>query len=56
MNAGGDNVHRNAVLGLLVGATTESFPEHLREGLSDAEALQHEIDAFVEVTASGDVW
>ena len=56
VNAGGDNVHRNAVLGLLVGAATESFPEHLREGLSDVEALQNEIDAFVKVAASGDVW
>ncbi|MDH3591312.1 MAG: ADP-ribosylglycohydrolase family protein [Planctomycetota bacterium] len=40
-NAGGDNVHRNMVLGLLVGA-----PSALRDGLADRDALEREIAAF----------
>ncbi|MEM1293911.1 MAG: ADP-ribosylglycohydrolase family protein [Verrucomicrobiota bacterium] len=55
-NAGGDNVHRNAVLGLTVGAATDEFPEHLIAGLADAEALASEIDAFVEVAANSNPW
>lgn len=54
-NAGGDNVHRNAALGLLVGAATdkESFPQHLKTGLRDAAALEGEISAFAAL-ADGD--
>jgi ADP-ribosyl-[dinitrogen reductase] hydrolase len=52
-NAGGDNVHRGAVLGLLVGAAVDEFPEHLKAGLADAEALEEEINAFAEVATSG---
>tara|TARA_R110002096_G_scaffold13623_4_gene48013 strand:- start:1619 stop:2869 length:1251 start_codon:yes stop_codon:yes gene_type:complete len=55
-NAGGDNVHRNAVLGLMVGAASDDFPEHLKTGLAESEALSREIEAFVEVAAKGDVW
>ncbi len=55
-NAGGDNVHRNAILGLLVGAAAESFPTDFREGLAEAEALESEIEAFTEVATSGSPW
>jgi ADP-ribosyl-[dinitrogen reductase] hydrolase len=46
-NAGGDNVHRGMVLGLLVGAA-RSIPDHLKTGLRDSDAIGAEIDAFVE--------
>ena len=52
-NAGGDNVHRGMVLGLIVGAAHDELPEDLRQGLSDSEALQSEIDAFSDVVLSG---
>ena len=55
-NAGGDNVHRGAVLGMLVGAASgEEFPQHLKDGLADAAQLDAEIGAFVEVAAAGGV-
>jgi len=57
-NAGGDNVHRGAILGLLVGAAAEpsAFPTHLREGLADAQAIGKEIEAFVRIVAQGNPW
>lgn len=55
-NAGGDNVHRGAVLGLLVGASTDEFPVHLREGLTDSAVLGEEINAFAEVAAEANPW
>lgn len=51
-NAGGDNVHRGALLGLLLGASCESFPERLKNGLREKEALEREIRGFVEVACS----
>ena len=30
-NAGGDNVHRGMILGLVVGAASDDLPEHLRQ-------------------------
>jgi hypothetical protein len=53
-NAGGDNVHRGMILGLLVGAAHDTMPEHLRRGLVAHDELETEIDAFVEVALSGD--
>ena len=55
-NAGGDNVHRGAVLGLLVGAGVETFPESLIEGLADAETLGEEIRAFAAVAGRDLPW
>lgn len=56
-NAGGDNVHRGAVLGMLLGAAAgENFPEHLRQGLVDSEELAEEISSFAELAVSGSVW
>jgi ADP-ribosylglycohydrolase len=52
-NAGGDNVHRGMVLGLIVGAAHDELPDDLRQGLVDCEDLQSEIDAFADVALSG---
>ena len=52
-NAGGDNVHRGMVLGLIVGAAHDEIPDDLQQGLSDYEALQSEIDAFADVALCG---
>jgi len=43
-NAGGDNVHRGAVLGLLLGAAGSPVPEHLRRGLVESSAIAMEIE------------
>jgi ADP-ribosylglycohydrolase len=51
-NAGGDNVHRGMVLGLIVGAANDEIPEHLRQSLIACEDLQSEIDAFTDVAMS----
>ena len=57
VNAGGDNVHRGAVLGLLVGAaTSEEFPAHLRDGLADADEISAEIEAFSHIAGQGRPW
>merc|ERR1712129_270902 len=49
-NAGGENVHRGAVFGALVGAQAgmKALPEWLREGLVAKAELQQEIDSFVQ--------
>lgn len=47
-NAGGDNVHRGMVLGLLAGAATKSIPQELKEGLLEYETLKTEIEAFTK--------
>jgi ADP-ribosylglycohydrolase len=52
-NAGGDNVHRGMVLGLIVGAANDELPDDLQQGLSDFADLQSEIDAFCDVVLSG---
>ena len=55
-NAGGDNVHRGAVLGTLVGAACEELPEWLKAGLVDRERLAPKIAAFAELAARGGGW
>jgi ADP-ribosylglycohydrolase len=52
-NAGGDNVHRGAVLGILVGAACDEIPSDLKEGLADSAELQQEIEAFADCAVSG---
>jgi ADP-ribosylglycohydrolase len=52
-NAGGDNVHRGMVLGILLGAANNELPEHLKRGLIAFEELQTEIDAFSEIALNG---
>lgn len=51
-NAGGDSVHRGAILGLFLGAASDTFPETLREGLRESESLSEEINAFAEIACS----
>lgn len=46
-NAGGDNVHRGIILGILAGAANDEIDEDLKEGLANYECLQKEIDDFV---------
>lgn len=56
-NVGGDNVHRGAVLGLLVGAASaDEFPAHLSEGLLESAPIAGEIEAFSEIAAAGARW
>jgi len=52
-NAGGDNVHRGMVLGMLVGAANKDVPEHLKSGLIAGNDLQTEIEAFSDIALSG---
>ena len=53
-NAGGDNVHRGMLLGMLVGAAAEKMPESLVRGLADHTALQEEIGAYADLASTGD--
>jgi hypothetical protein len=53
-NAGGDNVHRGMILGLLLGSATADFPARLRDGLADRAALESEINDFAAIAASGE--
>ncbi|KAL7539316.1 hypothetical protein ACHAXR_009177 [Thalassiosira sp. AJA248-18] len=48
-NIGGENVHRGAVLGAILGARVgdEQVPKVLKSGLHDRELLEEEIDLFV---------
>jgi len=46
-NAGGDNVHRGMILGLLAGASTKEIPEELKIGLKDYMKIDKEINDFV---------
>jgi len=50
-NIGGENVHRGAVLGALLGASAgrTGIPDHLVHGLKDAGAIEKEIEKFVAV-------
>ncbi len=54
-NAGGDNVHRGMVLGMIVGAANEEIPDHLKKGLTAFDELQTEIGAFSEMALGKDV-
>jgi len=55
-NAGGDNVHRGALLGILAGAAAGELPAELCQGLADHDELAGEIGAFAEVAAGGADW
>ena len=52
-NAGGDNVHRGIVLGILLGAANKEIPEHLKRGLTAFDELRTEIEAFSEIALNG---
>lgn len=48
-NAGGDNVHREMILGLLAGAANTEIPHELKSGLLAYDELQNEIKSFVDL-------
>jgi len=48
-NAGGDNVHRGMILGLLAGASTTEIPYELKSGLLAYNELKNEIKDFVNL-------
>ena len=54
-NAGGENVHRGAALGAVMGAAhgVAAWPQRWREGLHAKEALQGEIESFLEAAGAG---
>ena len=49
-NVGGENVHRGAIIGAILGARDgdEQLQQELKDGLYDKKAIAKEIDAFVE--------
>lgn len=53
-NAGGDNVHRGMIMGLIAGASNDDLPNHLIEGLIDQVELKTEIGTFVDIALRGD--
>jgi len=48
-NSGGENVHRGALLGAILGASAgyEKLPSKMVDGLYDKDKISAEIDAFV---------
>lgn len=48
-NVGGENCHRGAAIGALLGARNgeSGIPAWMKEGLQDSAAIREEIDAFV---------
>lgn len=46
-NAGGDNVHRGILLGMLAGAANDEIPQDLKEGLLHSKEIEREIEDFV---------
>jgi len=51
VNAGGDNVHRGMVLGMLLGAASDSIPQKWVDGLIAKDELAKEIEAFAEIAS-----
>ena len=51
-NAGGDNVHRGMILGLLAGAANTVIPHELKSGLLAYDELQNEIKDFTDLLYS----
>lgn len=47
-NAGGDNVHRGMILGLLLGAASKNISVSLKKGLVEYETINKEIEKFAE--------
>lgn len=52
-NAGGDNVHRGMIMGLVAGASNDELPDHLVKGLVAHDELESEIGAFVDIVLRG---
>ncbi|MEE8589344.1 MAG: ADP-ribosylglycohydrolase family protein [Sulfurimonadaceae bacterium] len=51
VNAGGDNVHRGMIMGLLLGAASNTIDESLKRGLVDYEEINQEIEDFIQLCA-----
>jgi ADP-ribosylglycohydrolase len=53
-NVGGENCHRGAVVGALLGAAAgeRAIPASLRDGLAASADVRSEIDAFMEALQS----
>ena len=49
VNAGGDNVHRGILLGMLAGAANNEIPQDLKEGLKYYQERKGEIEACVNL-------
>jgi len=47
-NAGGDNVHRGMILGLLAGAVSKNISVSLKKGLIEYETIKKEIEQFAK--------
>ena len=54
-NAGGDNVHRGMILGLLAGASNTKIPYELKSGLLAYNELKIEIKDFVNLLSLGNL-
>jgi ADP-ribosyl-[dinitrogen reductase] hydrolase len=52
-NAGGDDVHRGMILGMILGAADAQVPDHLVLGLIAHRKLKIEIDAFADIALQG---
>jgi hypothetical protein len=51
-NAGGDNVHRGMILGMLTGARSTEIPHELKTGLKEYTQIKNEIEAFVKIIST----
>jgi len=51
-NAGGDNVHRGMILGMIAGARSTEIPNELQTGLKEYTQIKSEIEAFVKIIST----
>lgn len=51
-NAGGDNVHRGMILGMIAGAKSTELPSELKTGLKAYTQIKSEIEAFVKIIST----
>ena len=51
-NAGGDNVHRGMILGMIAGARSTEVPNELKTGLKEYTQIKSEIEAFVKIIST----
>ena len=51
-NAGGDNVHRGMILGMIAGARGIQIPHELKIGLKEYTQIKNEIEAFVKIIST----
>jgi hypothetical protein len=53
--AGGDNVHRGMILGILLGSAQESIPDKWKKGLARYTELKNEINKFSEIAVQNTI-